>query len=308
MFSRLIWHTKRKWFDLNTKTILNTPPMKCDDRSSLVFVSQVRHRDLFMYLLAVKSLARFITPQKLFVLDDTSLTSKDKALLREHSEQIEIIPITEEQSQNCPKGVFWERLIFISSIIDSYYAIQLDSDTLTLRVPNEIITFIKDGRTFTLGGGGGKLHTEICPMEDYCTIERKQKLTGRDHVQTVSEANFDKLLNYKTLKYVHGSAAFTGFAKHAFSRNMVEELSTRLSEIVGWDKLSEWGSDQVASNIIVANVPGAVVLPFPKYCSQYPSIEVKASTFVHFIGTHRFIEGNYTAFSKKTINELLSSC
>jgi hypothetical protein len=309
MFSRLRWHVNRKWFDLNIKTVLNTPPVKCDYHSSVVFVSQLRHRDLFMYLLAIKSLARFITPRRLFVLDDTSLTSKDKSILYEHAEQIEIIPITEVQSEKCPKGIFWERLIFISDIISSCYAIQLDSDTLTLKNPDEVVEFIKDEKTFTLGGGWNKLQTEIFPMEETC-IARKQQFRGIniDHVQPLSEANFDKLQDYKALKYVRGCAAFVGFAKHAFSRETVESISASLCEIVGPDKWREWGSDQVTSNIIVANTPGAAVLPFPKYCSQHPSIEVNASSFIHFIGAYRFIKGDYTALSKKVINELLSPC
>jgi hypothetical protein len=265
-----------------------------------------------MYLLAVKSLARFIAPQKVFILDDTSLTAKDKSILRQHVEQIEIIPIFKVQSKNCPKGGTWERLIFISNIIDSYYVIQLDSDTLTLKNPDEVIAFVKEERAFTLAGGLGrdKLQTEISRMEEAC-IAQKQKLRefrGIDHVQPISEANLDKLRNYKTLKYVRGCSGFAGFAKRMFSREMVEVLSTSLSEIVGPDKWGEWGSEQVTSNIIVANIPGAAVLPFPKYCSHYPGVEVNASTFVHFIGTHRFIKGNYTALSKKIINELLSSC
>jgi hypothetical protein len=261
-----------------------------------------------MYLLAVKSLGRFISPQKVFVLDDSSLKSKDKSILQRHIEQIEIIPIAEMQNEKCPKGGTWERLIFISNIIGSYYAIQLDSDTLTLKTPDEVIAFVKGERAFTLAGGLGryKPQTEISPMEEVC-IERKQNLRGINHVQPISEANFDKLQNYKTLKYVRGCSGFAGFAKHTFSREMVEILSTSLSRIVGPGKWGEWGSEQVTSNIIVANIPGAAVLPFPKYCSHYPSVEVNASTFVHFIGSHRFMQGNYIYLAKKIINELSSA-
>jgi len=190
---------------------------------------------------------------------------------------------------------------------DLYYAIQVDSDTLTLRKPDEVCSFIEDQRTFTLGGEKYKSGMDIVPMEEACRHGKDLQLRGIDHVQVSAEANFDKLSNFKSLKYVRGCAAFVGFAKQSFSREIVEELSRRLAEIVGPDELNEWGSDQVASNIIVANIPGAAVLPLPKYCDQFPGRDVVASTFVHFIGTNRFIKGDYFALSKSVINELRDS-
>ncbi len=56
--------------------------------------------------------------------------------------------------------------------------------------------------------------------------------------------------------------------------------------------MAEWGSEQVMSNIVVANVPSAVVLPHPKYADCH-KMEPGVTQFIHFIGSCRFDGGNY---------------
>src|SRR5262245_21872382 len=71
----MFFNLKRKinmaWFNQNAKTILDTPPVKLDWQSPVALVTELCHRDILMYLLAVKSLARFIPNRKVFILDDT---------------------------------------------------------------------------------------------------------------------------------------------------------------------------------------------------------------------------------------------
>lgn len=288
-------------FNLKARGVRGTPPLAGDPASPVVLVSQVCHRDVSMYLLAVKSLARFVRPEKVFVLDDTSLTERDKATLRRHIRPLELLPITTVKNDSCPNGKTWERLLFIADIVPSHYVIQVDSDTLTLRRPKEVLAHIRDDTSFTLGEWQGQ---EIVSIQEASAQVKSQVKDGTGHVQLVSEANLDGLVCDKPLRYVRGSSGFAGFARNSFTREAVEHFSMNLSYLIGWEKWNEWGSEQVTSNFIVANTPKAAVLPFPEYCHHHPGLDVEPRAFVHFIGTYRFRDGRYARLARRVIREL----
>ena len=52
------------------------------------------------------------------------------------------------------------------------------------------------------------------------------------------------------------------------------------------------GGELVMSNIVVANIPGAVVLPHPKYADCH-KMKPQLTEFIHFIGSCRFDGENY---------------
>lgn len=64
---------------------------------------------------------------------------------------------------------------------------------------------------------------------------------------------------------------------------------------------SEWGTEQVSSNYVVANSPDARVLPYPKYACFDLDMDPERSAFLHFIGTHRFERGVYAALANRVI-------
>ena len=68
-------------------------------------------------------------------------------------------------------------------------------------------------------------------------------------------------------------------------------------------KWSEWGSEQVMSNIVVANIPGAIVLPHPKYADCH-KMQSEVTEFIHFIGNCRFDDGNYARLGAQVIARL----
>jgi len=236
-----------------------------------------------MYLLAIKSLARFILPKKIYALDDGSLTEADKEILHEHLNSLEITPIGSVKNQMCPKGGCWERILLISDLVNSQYIMQVDSDTLTLGKPNEVINCIQESRSYTLGT---TLGPKIVSMEEMAIAAKRFEKDGDTHVQVIAESSFDKFPNYTSHRYVRGNAGFTGFAKNSFTRREVEELSVKMAECVGKQRWQEWGSEQVTSNVIIANSPIAEVLPLDKYYYYHPNLkETLLPDFLHFIGT-----------------------
>ena len=301
MFYRYTRELSTARYRFNTRRIYRTAPVTCDPTGAVAFVSQVCHRDLGMYLLAVKSLARYVLPNGVFVLDDGSLTEHDKLILYSHIIGLEILPVSSVKNSDCPTGGCWERLLFIADTVGTTYVIQVDSDTLTVREPIAVQRHIEENGSFTLGEWRGQ---EIVNAKEAADQVIDKVKSGSLHVQMLSEASLHQLALDKQLKYVRGGAGFAGFAKESFSRDVVEGFSAAMAGVLGEKKWSEWGSEQVTSNLIVANCPKAAVLPFPEYCFHRPDIDVESATLVHFIGTYRFHGGRYARLAKRVLSGL----
>jgi hypothetical protein len=93
--------------------------------------------------------------------------------------------------------------------------------------------------------------------------------------------------------YVHGCAGFAGFHPGSIDRHRVEQVSSAFSALVTPQKWREWGSEQVTSNFLVANSPGAVVLAPESYPFWQRGVKTDTARLMHFFGTHRFSGGMY---------------
>jgi len=301
MLYRVRRSLSRQWFRVNARGILDTPVVVRDPASPVTILSQVSHHDVYMYLLAIKSMCRFIRPRQVVVLDDTSLTADDKALLARHIEGLRVHRTVDVTNEKCPRGLCWERLLFMADAVTDGYVIQLDSDTVTLRRPQDAIDCVTSDRSFTLGTTLGQ---EVVSMEAACAAACARPGATNGHVQAVAEAAFDRLSHCRDSMYVRGCAAFVGYAPGSLSRATVEQFSVEMSAIVGGNKWSEWGSDQIASNYIIANTPAARVLPLARYSCYSPALDVSACAFLHFIGTYRFKRNAYVRTARRVIKAL----
>ena len=257
----------------------------------------VSHLDVLMYLIAIKSLYLYLREGQIVILNDGTLTSHDIELLRYHLSPSQIVTINDIKSRKCPQGGCWERLLFILDCVKDNYVIQLDSDTLTLNDIPEVVNSIMENRSFTLGTWKRQ---EVQSIKETCQNVRS---SNSNHIQIIAEKNFDKLPGCDQLKYVRGCAAFTGFARQSFSRSKAEEFSQQMEAIIG-QRWSDWGSEQVTSNFIIANSIPSMVLPYPKYAGFMPDRNLKESAFLHFSGTYRFKNGGYKKAAKNIIKSL----
>jgi hypothetical protein len=261
----------------------------------------VCHGEVLMYLLAAKSFCRQLgrNPQ-VVILDDGSLTKSDYSTISSHIPDAKIVHISEVAPANTPKGSCWERLLLISDLVRDSFVVQLDSDTLTVKSIPEVKECIDANRSFTLMGD--RSFPEIEPMISAC-LRSKNNL--HPMVQAVCERSFDQLPESESLQYVRGNAGFNGFAKGSIDRGKVEwfsELMRRLAK----EQWNEWGSEQLTSNLLIANSEGAFPLQFPKYLSYWahPDVSYDDASFIHFIGPYRFSNGLYLKKAKTIIAAL----
>ena len=303
MFFRARRALGRAWFDFNCRALLHTQPIHSND-GQLTLVTMLCHGEVVMYLLAVKSFCGQLGRNpKIVILDDGTLTKSDYATLHAHISEVRIVPVHEVVPDRCPKGSCWERLLLISDMVKDTYVVQLDSDTLTTNSIAEVAQCIDANQSFTLMGDGS--YPEIEPMVSAC-VRSKTNLSPL--VQAVCERSFDQLPESASLKYVRGNAGFTGFAKGAIDREKITWFSDLMRRIA-MEKWDEWGSEQVTSNLLIANSADAQVLEFPKYLSYWAHDDVsyEDASFIHFIGPHRFSNGFYVKSASRVVATLANA-
>jgi len=289
MFYRLKDRLKRWKFNQHAKAIVETPPATTEDSAIASVFTQLQHKDVLMFLVAIKSFAKQIPINKVFILSDGTLTHKDRALLNKNISTIEFIELDEVQNEKCPRGACWERLLAIGERNIENYIIQLDSDTVTLGAIKEVAELIQANRSFVIGTWDDQ---DIEPMRTNAErVLKNVNPTPDSHVQMLSEVTFLQLPNCDDLNYVRGCAGFSGFAKGSIDISFIENISMSMDGLIG-AKWHEWGSEQVMSNIVVANTPEAAVLPHPKYC-DCTKINTTETHFIHYVGSCRFTTEHY---------------
>ncbi len=285
---------KKRFFNWATRSIFNTPPIACDPTSNLVVLSQSYHADLTMYLVAAKSFGRFVRP-KMFVVVDDGLTPEDRQLVREHLGGVQFIPTAEVEVGRCPRRGCWERLISIARLSQEHYVIQLDSDTVTVDRPDEVLDCVARNRSFTLGTTQGPQVVSVAQASEFV------KDVEGDHVQLQAERVLARLSGADSLRYVRGCAGFAGFAPGHLSFDTLESFSEAMAAVIGRDAWSRWGSEQVASNFMVANTPDPLILPLDRYLNYVPARDTKKARLLHFIGDDRFRGTAYVMQSRRAI-------
>jgi len=290
----------RTWFELNCSSLRRTLPIEAYDER-LTVVTMLRHGDVFMYLLAVKSFCKYVgCYPTVVILDDGSLTKSDREIIVSHIPKARITNFAEVAPARCPKGSCWERLLLVSDLSKDSYVVQVDADTLTVKPIPEVKECIDRNRSFTLLGDGS--YPKVEPMINASARARTNPST---EVQAVCERSFDQLQQSGSLKYIRGNAGFVGFAKGSVTRDKIEWFSDLMRSIVK-EKWDEWGSEQVASNLVIANCDNSYALEFPKYLSFWAHLHVpyEDAAFIHFIGPHRYSQAFYLKCARKVIPTL----
>jgi hypothetical protein len=294
MFYRLSRLIAQSRFDAKCRHILNTPPVAVD-RGTAVIASMLCHRDLLMYLVAIKSFISRFGPARVAVLDDGTLTDRDKALLAHHLPAVSITHIGTIALGPCPTRACFERLLFVAHLAQHDYIVELDADTVTTGPIPEVVEAVAASRPFILGTMANALGSSLVPARLAAEWASSQP---DDHPQTLAEQRFPRLDRSDELRYVRGSAALVGFPPRCFTREDVHEWSVALESLVGRDAWWVWGAEQTIVNLIVANSVSGAVLPFGKYMCHPSDADYRRCAFMHFYSPYRFTSGIYATVAR----------
>lgn len=288
-------------FDRTAADVLQSAPLRVRGTSPLL-LSQLCHRDVTAYLLALKSLYLEVGQGQVVVIDDGSLVADDLAVLRHHVPGIAVMDIGSIDTGRCPRGGTWERLVKIIELSAENYVIQFDADTLVSGAIPEVVDCWRRNRSFLLGTDVGQ---QIGTAAEAGRMAQgwlnKFAATGIS-LGVQAEAVLDSLPDAQARKYVHASSGFAGFAKGGFCLPDLEAFSIWMRDRLQqrWD---EWGSEQISSNYILANAPNVDVLPFDRYACFEPHIPPSERPFLHFIGAYRFNDGLYRKRARRFLQE-----
>jgi hypothetical protein len=286
-------------FEQEIKGILDTPPMPVVD-APLTLVSMIKKTDVLMYVLSMKAFYRRIGRGRIVAIVDRDMPQDARDTVTRHFPGIELKDLEDIDTGPCQRGGTWERILFILSLAETQYVVQVDCDTLPMTERLEEITDCIDrGVAFTLADDGNR----IVSMRE---AAEAAKQTSGDFIGVVAERMFDRYPDCDRLRYVRGSSGLAGFSPGGFPRARMEEFHAVMEGLVGAARWREWGTEQCASNFAVANSPGAVVLPYPAYTSFAPGGPREGVKFFHFIGSFRFDEGFFAARGRDEVTALLA--
>lgn len=297
LFERGLHRIKEARFTLQARGVLDTPPLSTSGDDGLIIFSMIGTRVIVPYLVAAKSLYSQLGRGRFVILDDGSLTPADRDVLAHHLDNPPVLSIADIDSAPAPRGGCWERLFALLDLRRDAYVIQLDSDTVTLGPVPEIEAAIAAGRDFTLRGEAG---SEWQPIGSFGS---SVPVAADAHVQRAIEAVMDKAGAAMPAfsHYVRGCAGFAGFAPGGLGRDTCEQFCAVAASLIGADRWAQWGSEQVMSNLLVANEGEPVLLPYDRYLNYWAEPFGQDAAFVHFVGTYRFHAGTYARAARRAI-------
>ncbi|WP_428968754.1 hypothetical protein ACQR50_13835 [Sphingomonas sp. Xoc002] len=302
MVDRLARTRRMKRHFRHARPIEATPPI-VPRHDGVVILSMIGTATVLPYLVAVKSFHHHLGMGRVVLLDDGSLTEADKTLLAHHAGSPTILRLADVDRGGCPRGGAWERLLTVLELRAEDYVIQIDSDTVTLGDMPEVRAAIAANDSFILLGGPDAEEKGIQTLPDFVAhVYPHGPVEEPAHIQSLIESRLAAHPDADRYRYIRGCAGFAGFARGG--RNGPADAS-RFSQIaaklVGDAAWTRWGSEQVASNFLLANEPGARILPYARYHNYWLEPQPVDERFVHFVGTHRYSDDRYIAATDRAI-------
>lgn len=294
LFYRLRRNLNYFKFYRQTRRILDTPPIHYQD-APLTIVSMVAGHDVQMYILAMKSLYRRLKRGKITIVAD-GIGEANRDLIRKHLGPVTFINIEDLDTGACPRGGTWERLVHIVRNTAQEYTMQMDADILCVGDIPEVLDCIANNRAFTLSDSQGLPKQPLSAWPDDPRQSRDIVIAfekrGREY------PNADQVL------YIRGSSGFAGFAQGAIDIPFLETFHRNSARIMG-ERWKEWGTEQIASNFVVANSPDSMVLPVPRYLTWERQPIPDDIALLHMLGYCRFDQGVYARYANQEIDAML---
>jgi len=307
MFYRLRSLAKYTIFNLQTRNILNTPPVSMATSPKYSLHALVCERDLQMYLLSVKSFITRVKGAQVVAHSDGTLSSRSVGILRQHLPGIKVV--SREEAENRARQELDETLQRIrhyggtfDRLIDSVLwregrcHIQMDSDILTTKHPHWIERWVDEGRQAFI--------IKDYKKKDFSKIQENS--SGAEHIQTQLEGK-QKIISSK-IELDFGDTIGLCSGLYGWQEQMKLEDIARLVSVcdsLGFD-MKKWGAEQVVTTWLL-NARGADRLPKEDYINlQKCAFHLRDSAcMIHFIGTYRFHKGWYATMAKREISRFM---
>ena len=289
----------RKQYLRSASHVERTAPLK-PGTTPFILLSMVHQRDVRSYLVAAKSFSHFLNPARVVMVCDPTITADDSALLKAHIPHLEMRRSQEFFHAEVPVGGTWERLLAIGEYSNQGYVVQLDSDTVTCADIPEVRSAVESNTGFVLGEASEQ---QLLSLKETARLAGP-RLSQNRHIQTRVEAMIASADLPTEAKYVRGCSGFTGFPVGCNVKDKLVGFSSAMQKHF-FDDWATWGTEQITSNFVIANVAGTNVLPFPKYAT--PDVAGSGTSFIHFIGPMRFTSGAYRKWTEDALGRMPQS-
>lgn len=304
--NRALEKLREKLFIISSHKIRATKSIATKDSGEVIIVTQLHKKAFDMALIALKSFILRTKINALHIINDGSLSEHDISTLKQHFTNFKMVNFEDIEMGNTPRGGTWERLCYISSLCADHYVIQLDSDTITINTPFDILNNVKNNIPFIIGNG--PVWDKRVQLED---VAADATLRSNTHVQTLTESKLEVLSTVGLKTYIRGCSAVTGFSKGSRMFDKIQKISQLMERELGKSKWLEWGSEQVCCSIALSLCEDTQILrwpvyqnyKFPEYINKTKIIEQQIS-LIHFIGSNRFSDRVYENLSKNFIKSI----
>jgi hypothetical protein len=286
-----------RWkFEWSIRAILDTPPLRLI-QAPWTIVSMVGETDVNMYILAIKSFYFRLGSGKVIAIISKKMNEKEIEKLKYHIIGIEIQIIEQINVGNFQRGGCWERLVYILDRAKNEFVIQIDSDTVTI---GDNVVEIKE----RINANASFAYVDRNrPITSLSAASAESKLSKSNYVGLVLERSFENWPNADRLRYCRGSAAIAGFARNTEGIELLEGFYSNMKASLG-QRHQQWGTEQCASNFIIANASTVSMLPFPEY-STYPGVGTDTNVkMFHMLGSVRYADGYYAKKGKEIIKSM----
>lgn len=284
------------FFNLTAKKITDTPPIAYNLDPNVKIVTMLKHSDINMYLIAIKSFMWNFGYGTIEVIDDGSLTNEDKNILYKHVPNINIYSAENIETFTCPQYISWKRLFRIAHLAQESYVIQLDSDTISLAPLIDIHDKAQANEGFLIGNPQWQQPVDVNFLHNIV------KNWSHAHPQPKAEEIFKDINFFNDgTKYLRGCAGFAGYPKNFATFDEIINLSEQIEEKIGsvW---RNWGSEQVTTLCLISKTKNSSILPWPKYQNHrfpHTNRSTEEASFIHFIGSTRYTDMAYLKLTRK---------
>lgn len=301
------------------RAIARTRPVAVNPDATTGIHTAVPHRYVYAYLTAIKSFLQYTADIAVYVHDDGSLRSEDKALILAHLPGAKIIDrawadqafadrVGDDFLMKVRKSYTSYLKLFDPTLVSPHQRIIIvDTDVLFLHRPSAIIDWAEHGGAPWYHRSGPWMK-KSAPAGDagQTPASAPAQPAHIQHmvVQRIPEIN--AALN-KEFAFVHGfNSGFIGYDQGTVDYGELKALLTFLYDMLG-DRIFRWGSEQTMHGLVLCS-KGAVALPADEYMvyTDLSHPQVDKANFVHFIGEFRFNRLKYPRLAARVIRGMRS--